>query len=85
MIQDINRLYSKYSEKPIAYGNEYRIMRNCENNLVKFGKKLYDNNLFDSYQNDCKNTFKLLNVILNQNVENKTNTKLIDPSGTELN
>ena len=53
MIKDKNRLYAKYCKKPITYGNAYRIIRNRVNNLVKTKKKLYYQNLFDSYQNDC--------------------------------
>ena len=67
----ISKLYSKYCEKPITYGNEYRIMRNRINNLVKTRKKLYYQNSFDSYQNDCKKTWKLLNAILNRNIKKK--------------
>ena len=84
VIQEKNRLHSKYCRRPVIYGNQYRLMRNRLNNLLRQTKCSYYQNLLFSIQNDSKKTWNVLNLLLNRNSKKSNTISEIEDNNTVI-
>ena len=82
LIKEKNKLFSKFTKRPITYGNLYKSCRNRLNNLLKLKKKSYFQSKLLSCNNDSKKTWSILNEVMNRKSTKLKINEIMD--GTEL-
>ena len=79
LTKEKNKLYKKFTRRPITYGPEYRSIRNRLNNAIDYAKKVYYQNKLNHSQNSAKKSWDVLNEILNRSQKKSLcNSLLID-------
>ena len=83
-MREINKVHKKYVKKPRTYGIEYRRSRNQLNNKIKLAKKNYYNNLLNEASGNSKQTWKVINQILNRNSSGPNVIKSLNVDDNEV-
>ena len=79
LINQKNKLYSKFVKSPITYGDEYKSIRNRVSHLIRDRKKQFYTEKFEGVKGDSKGTWKILSQMLNNQKE--TNIKELEVDG----
>ena len=83
LIKEKNKLYRKYVKRPITFGEQYRMLRNRLNNLIKSKKKSYYKNLLVKYNNNLRKYWSVLNELLKRKKNNSCEKLKINGNTTE--
>ena len=75
LIKDRHKLQLKYLKRPLTYEFSYKKLRNELNNKLKLAKIDYFNNRLNEAASSSKETWNVINNILNKNSKNRVHIK----------
>ena len=87
-IKNKNKLYKKYTKRPVTYGDLYRRYRNLLTKTINQAKNDYYKSKFNESNGNIKDTWKLINKIMGRNSKKsnsstfKINGSLVDDPNT---
>ena len=83
-IKERHRLYKKFVKFPITYGTQYRKIRNKVNNMLSAAKTSYYETKFKNNAGNPKETWKLIDKIVNGDNEKNTSVQYLNINDTKV-
>jgi len=74
LITEKNRLQRLYAKRPITYGDQFRRARNHLTKVIRSARSKYYTEKLKANSNNCRNTWKIINSILNRNNKSQNQT-----------